>query len=116
KGLFALVLALELLASVPGVVEAWVILYLTTGHASFAVALVLESVYRIVNTLFSFIPLRLGVDEGGAALVLGALGIGAGEGVSLALIRKARTVLWVALGLAVFARETLAARRQPNRS
>jgi hypothetical protein len=106
------VLLLELLASVPGILEAYVILLFTTGRASLAVALVVESVYRIVNTLFSFIPLRLGVDEGGAALVLGALGLGASEGVSLAIIRKARTLVWIALGLLVLARHSLGRRER----
>lgn len=102
KGAFALVLLFELLACVPGIVEGYIILYVTTGAGSWEAALVLESVLRVVNTLFAFIPLRVGVDEGGAALVLGALGIGAATGVSLAIIRKIRTLIWVAAGVAVF--------------
>ncbi len=102
KGALALVLLFELLACLPGIVEAYIILYVTTGAGSWEAALVLESVLRIVNTLFAFIPLRVGVDEGGAALVLGALGIGAATGVSLAIIRKIRTLIWVAAGVAVF--------------
>ncbi|TAM78588.1 MAG: hypothetical protein EPN47_21240 [Acidobacteria bacterium] len=95
----ALVLVLELLAICAGVIEAWIILGLTTHRTSLFAAFMVETVNRIVNLFFAFVPMRVGVDEGGAALVLKTVGYGAVEGVSLAIIRKIRTLFWVALGL-----------------
>jgi hypothetical protein len=109
-GPFFRVLALELASSLPGILEAYLILHLTTGRGSFVVALVVESVYRVINTIFSFVPLRVGVDEGGTGLLLHVLGIGAAEGVALAIIRKIRTLVWTGVGLADLGRMTLAAR------
>jgi uncharacterized membrane protein YbhN (UPF0104 family) len=94
-GLFGL----EFASNFTGIGEAYLILKATTAHASFLAAYLVESTNRVVQTVFAFVPLGLGVDEGMAAATLRALGYHASEGVSLALIRKVRTVFWVALGL-----------------
>jgi hypothetical protein len=73
-------------------------------------ALVLESVGRIINILFKFVPLRVGVDEAGAALVSGAIGLGAGAGVTLAVVRKVRILCWTAVGIILLARRGLSIR------
>ncbi len=99
KGSSAFILSLELLSIFSGVIEAWIILSLTVHRASLFAAFMVETVNRIVNLFFSFVPMRVGVDEGGAALVLKTVGYGAAEGVSLAIIRKIRTLFWVAVGL-----------------
>jgi hypothetical protein len=111
KGLFLYILLLELLTHLSGVAEAWLILQVTAGKAQWLSCLLIESSYRIVNVLFAFVPLRLGVDESGTALTLKALGYGAGMGVSLAIIRKIRIFFWMAVGLLLLARHTLRARR-----
>lgn len=94
-----------------GVGEAYWILRVTAGHSSLLAACLIESVNRIVNTVFGFIPLRLGVDEGGAALIVKNLGHSAAEGVSLAVIRKVRTLLWVGLGMIFMAEYAVTSRR-----
>jgi hypothetical protein len=99
RRLFAVVFVLELLSCLTGVVEAYLILAATAGHASVFAAFVVESANRAVNAVFPFLPLRVGVDEGGAALALNALGYTAQEGVSLAVIRKIRTIAWIGAGL-----------------
>ena len=104
RGLFFGVLVLEMLTSVTGVLEAYVILAVTTDHTSLFAAYVIESVNRAVNAIFPFLPLRLGVDEGGAALVFKALGYTTAAGVSLAVIRKIRSIFWIGVGLVCMAR------------
>ena len=58
----------------------------------------MESAKRAAQLAFSFVPLGIGIQEGAAAATLQALGYAASEGVSLAIIRKIRTVFWAALG------------------
>ncbi|HEX5412673.1 MAG TPA: lysylphosphatidylglycerol synthase domain-containing protein [Terriglobia bacterium] len=108
----ALILMLETLSICVGVVEAWIILVLTVHRASFFAAFMVETVNRVVNLFFAFIPMRIGVDEGGAALVLRTVGFGAVEGVSLAIIRKIRTLFWVALGLVLVGRYAMVSKKE----
>ncbi|MEJ2009885.1 MAG: lysylphosphatidylglycerol synthase domain-containing protein [Acidobacteriota bacterium] len=93
------VLGLEMVSQFTGVGEAFWILHVTLGHGSLLAAYLVECMYRIVTQAFIFIPLRMGVDAGSTALVLKAVGSTAAEGVTLAIIRKIRTLFWVALGL-----------------
>ena len=99
KAASVLILLLEILSILMGVIEAWIILSLTVHRTSLFAAFMVETVNRVVNIFFSFVPMRIGVDEGGAALVLKTVGYSAAEGVSLAIIRKIRTLFWVAVGL-----------------
>lgn len=97
--------ALQVLFHVGAVAEVWLILSLLAGRpTSFADAFVLESTGRLITVLFKVVPFRMGVDEAGAAVVAGALGVPISYGVSLALIRKLRILVWNALGLVVLAR------------
>jgi uncharacterized protein (TIRG00374 family) len=89
----------EMATNLTGVAEAYIILKATSGHQSFLAAYLLEALNRIVTIVFAFIPLRLGVDEGSTALMMNALGFRGVDGVSLALVRKLRTMVWVSLGL-----------------
>jgi glycosyltransferase 2 family protein len=111
RRIFFWVLLLEVLSCFTGVIEAYIILKVTAGRSSLSTAFIIESVYRAVNVIFAFVPLRVGVDEGGAALALNALGYSLAEGVSLAIIRKIRTLLWMGIGLLIVFRYTLADKR-----
>ena len=70
-----------------------------------------ETVNRVVNLFFAFVPMRIGVDEGGAALMLNTIGYGAAEGVSLAIIRKIRMLFWVTVGLIIASRYSLSSKK-----
>jgi hypothetical protein len=99
RKLFYYVFLGEMATNFTGVAEAYIILKVTSGHGSFLAAYLVEALNRIVNVIFAFIPLRLGVDEGSAALMMDALGYPGVDGVSLALVRKLRTLVWVSLGV-----------------
>jgi hypothetical protein len=87
------------------VAEVWLILsVLSGGRTSFAEAFVLESTGRLVTVLFKVVPFRVGVDEAGAAVVAAAIGVPVSHGVTLALVRKLRILVWNAVGLALLAR------------
>jgi hypothetical protein len=107
KGVFFGVLMIEIGTNFTGIGEAYLILKITAGHTSLVAAYLLESVYRAVQLAFSFIPFGLGIQEGTAAATVQVLGYAASEGVSLAIIRKIRSVFWAALGLLLAARYSI---------
>ena len=73
-------------------------------------AFILESVNRIINVAFKFIPLRAGVDEGGTGQVSKVLGFAPQIGVTLAIIRKGRDLFWSAIGLILIWKKGLSLR------
>lgn len=100
--------ALESLFHVGGVAEAYVTIWLLTGVApTLLAAFVLETANRVVNVVFRFVPLRVGVDEAGSALITSVLGMGTASGVTLAVVRKARVLCWSALGIVLMIRRGL---------
>jgi len=96
-------LALEAAYHVAGVMEIWLTVTLISGGAiAFITAFVLEFVNRTITIAFQFVPMWLGVDEAGTGAVATALHLGGATGVGLALVRKARMVVWTGLGLGLF--------------
>ena len=108
RRIFLAVLGIEIATNFTGVCEAYLILKVTAAHTSLFAAYLAESTNRAVQFAFCFIPFGLGVQEGVAAATLGGLGYAATEGVSLAIIRKIRTVFWTALGLLLAAKYSIA--------
>jgi hypothetical protein len=96
---FIAILGLEILANFTGVAEAYLILKVTTLHASLLASFLVEAGYRAVQVFFAFVPFGLGLEEGAAAETLKTLGYGISQGVSLAVLRRARTIFWSGLGL-----------------
>lgn len=98
------IIALEAGYHVLAVWEIWLVLrWIAAARPSLLTAFVLEYVNRAITVVFQFVPLWLGVDEAGTGAVTAALGIGAAAGVSLALVRKARVLVWTGIGLALLA-------------
>ena len=95
------VLGFEGLFHLAGVAEVYLTLTLVGAAPSLLVALIFESTGRFVNVVFRFVPMRVGVDEAGAVLLAGSLGVLPAAAVTLALARKARTLSWTAVGLVV---------------
>jgi Lysylphosphatidylglycerol synthase TM region len=84
-----------------GIAEVYVTLVLvgTSLAPTLVAALILESAGRLINVVFSLVPLRLGVDEAGSGLLANVLRLGAASGVTLALVRKARILVWAGVGV-----------------
>ena len=108
RRLFLGVLAIEIATNFTGIGEAYLILKVTAAHTSLFAAYLMESASRAAQLAFSFVPLGIGIQEGAAAATLQAFGYAASEGVSLAIIRKIRTVFWVAVGLLLAAKYSIA--------
>lgn len=63
-------------------------------------AFLLESINRFINVAFKFVPMRLGVDEAGTGLLTQVLYGSPALGVTIALVRKARMLVWTGVGVA----------------
>jgi hypothetical protein len=109
---FFLILFVECFFHVAGVVEAYVTLWFIshTIAPTLLAAFILESVNRLINVVFKFIPLRIGVDEGGTGKVASLLGLTRTTGVTLAIVRKARDICWTAIGVALIVRRGISLR------
>jgi len=73
--------------------------FITPQHVAWSSALLLETVSRGVTIVFKMLPMRLGVDEAGAAVFADRLGLGSATGITLALIRRMRVLFWSAVGI-----------------
>ncbi len=106
------VAALELSFHVLAVTEVFVVLSVIGQRApTLLEVFVFEAANRIVNVVFKVVPLRIGVDQAGAARVAELLGFGATTGVTLATTRTARMLVWTAAGMGVLVRRGLSPTR-----
>jgi hypothetical protein len=79
--------------------EAYVMLAALGAQPSLRAVVIFEGLTKAVNTVGGIVPARLGIAEGGTALLAGALGLGASYGMGLALMRRVRAIAWGAVGL-----------------
>ena len=97
---FLSIFALEMGFHAAGVLEVFItLLFISPVAPTLTQAFILESVNRIINIAFKFIPLRAGVDEGGTGQVSKVLGFARGIGETLAIVRKGRDIFWSLVGL-----------------
>jgi len=106
-GPFFGMIACNLAAHATSVVEVYVTLRLLGFHPAVAQAYIIESLTKVINFLFAFVPGTIGVYEGGTEVVLQTLGFAAATGVTLALVRKAAIVFWTSIGLVILTWRTL---------
>jgi len=97
---FLSIFALEVCFHLAGVTEIYVTLsYISPITPTLLTAFILESVNRIINVVFKFIPLRTGIDEAGTGMLSKVLGFTTAIGVTLAIVRKGRDIFWSAIGV-----------------
>ena len=97
---FGAILLLEAAFHLMGVAEVFITLhFISDTPPTILTAFVLESVNRVITMVFKFVPLRVGVDEAGTGLVTRVLRFGETAGVTLAIVRKARMLFWMAIGI-----------------
>ena len=77
-----------------------VVTLLTEARPTLLDAFLFESTNRFINVAFRFVPLRFGVDELGTGMLATLLAVGETAGVTLAIIRKARMLAWITVGIA----------------
>ncbi len=79
------------------------------GHQSPVTnAFIIESLTKVINAAFSFIPGTIGVYEGGNGLILSTLGYTTTVGVALALVRRGAILFATSIGLTILIWRTAA--------
>ena len=99
----ALSILFHLAAWLLGIAETWLILWLLGIPVSLATATVIEAFGTGVRFATFLIPGSLGAQEGGYVVTFIALGLSGADGVTFGLVRRFRELVWVAIGLALFA-------------
>jgi hypothetical protein len=79
--------------------EAWLTLWLLTGASLPIEAFVLDTFSRVANVVFTWIPMRLGVDQYGSSKLALAIGLPEAAGLNLSLVRVLRQLVWMAVGV-----------------
>jgi hypothetical protein len=70
---------------------------------SLASLLIIESTTKLAKSAFFFIPGRVGADEGTSTGIVALLGMSSSVGLTLAVVRRIRAVVWTAVGLGYLA-------------
>ncbi|MEP6820348.1 MAG: lysylphosphatidylglycerol synthase transmembrane domain-containing protein [bacterium] len=107
------IFALEMCFHLAGVLEIYTTLWFISSIVAptLLTAFILESVNRVINIVFKFIPFRLGVDEAGTGMLAKALGFTQAIGAALAIVRKSRDLFWTAIGVALIVRRGFSLRK-----
>jgi hypothetical protein len=66
---------------------------------TFLHSVLILSFTSLLANLIGFLPMQLGVQEGGFVLSIAALGLSAALGIFVSIICRVRELLWIALGL-----------------
>lgn len=98
---FFKVFAISLGVHALSVAEVYLAIRFLGFDASAANSLIVESLTKVINVAFSFVPGTIGAYEGGNALILERLGYTAAVGVSLALVRRGAILFSTTVGLIV---------------
>jgi putative ABC transport system permease protein len=117
-GAFFAILAFDFLSHVASVIEVFVVLKMLGSVPPVKATYIIESLTKVINFVFGFVPATIGVYEGGNALILQTLGFTAATGLALALVRKAGLIVWTLIGLLILAGRAVpeAGRRLAQRS
>ncbi len=98
---FFTVFGISLGVHIVSVAEVFMALRFLGLDAYVSTAFIIESLTKVINAAFGFIPGTIGVYEGGNGLILSTLGYTAAAGVSLALVRRAAILFSTFLGMLI---------------
>ena len=99
---------LEVMFHALAILEIFIVLSLISDRPPTVLdAFVFESTNRFIQVVFKVVPMRIGVDEAGTGMFADWLAFGTAAGVTLAIVRKARMLIWMAFGTAVLVRRGL---------
>jgi putative ABC transport system permease protein len=109
RAAFVTMIGLDVAAHVSSVVEVYMTLRLLGFSASAGAAYIIESLTKVINFAFGFVPGTIGVYETGNGIILATLGYTTAIGLALAIVRKAAIIFWTVIGMLV-----LTSRAVPN--
>jgi len=83
--------------------EVYTILYFLGAEVGWLSSLSIAAIAVLIKGSVSFVPGGLGAQEGGYLFLLMALGYGEVTGITFALIRRIREIMWILIGLVFLA-------------
>ena len=98
---FFIVFGISLCVQMVSVTEVFFAMSFLGDDPTFTKAFIIESLTKIVNLTYGFIPANMGVYEGGNELILKTLKYGAGVGVALALVRRCTSLCGNLVGVII---------------
>jgi len=107
RGALLAMIGFDLLSHATSVLEVYVTLSLLGFAPSVAGSFVIESLTKVINFAFGFVPATIGVYETGTEIILRSLGFVAATGLALAIVRKAAIVFWTSIGLFIITWRTV---------
>lgn len=104
---FFTMFACDFLAHATTVFEVYFVLGLLGFEPTARVAYIIDSLTKVVNLVFGFVPATIGVYESGTGFILRTLGLAFETGVIIGIVRKASMIVWALVGLVMLVRHTL---------
>ncbi len=98
---FYVSLLLEVIARIAASLEFVFILWSIGIQISFAEAILINAFSSLLINIFFFMPMTLGVREGGLFFIMGLLKYSPGIGVYVGLINRLRELFWILVGLII---------------
>ncbi len=95
------------------IVFVWVTLRFLNMQENWLLPTVVATISLLFNSLFFFVPLRAGTQEGTMVLAFTLLDLSEPVGLSVAILKRIRELFWVFLGLSLFSLETLYSQEEP---
>lgn len=96
---FFLSTILNFAACFAGVLEVYLIAQVMGMSLSFGASWLIEALIQGLRIITFFIPASIGAQEGGIALIFLQFGFEKSLGVTFALIRRIREIIWIVIGL-----------------
>jgi uncharacterized membrane protein len=105
RGRLVQVFLLDLSFHALAVLEVFLTLQWLLGDRSptLSQAIVFEALNRVLTVVFKFVPFRVGVDEAASGGIAPIIAVNPVAGVTLAVVRKVRSLIWTGVGLAFIA-------------
>lgn len=103
---FFVMFGCDLLAHATTVTEVAAVLWMLGFGPAFGVSYIIDSLTKVINLVFSFVPATIGVYEGGTGFILHTLGYAVATGLTIGIVRKASMLVWALVGLLMLVRHT----------
>lgn len=116
RGVLLAIVSAGMAQEVINVLEGYVLLTWLGAHPTLATTLAFEGAGRALNVLGVFVPGKVGVSEAASTIVADALRLGAAQGLSLALARRARSLLWGLIGIGLIGHQTYSSRQPAHQA
>src|SRR3989440_6730498 len=101
RAAFFSMIALDLTSHVASVLEVYITLKMLGFTPRLGAAYIIESLTKVINVAFAFVPGTIGVYETGNGIILRTLGYTTAIGVALAIVRKAAIIFWTVIGVLI---------------